>query len=66
MTHPETTLDIIGAQEIAGLLQVKTDTVHQWRKRGLLPAPDKRLAMGDIWKTQTIIDWAISTGRLSS
>ena len=63
MTAP--TVDLVGAQEIAGRLDVSIHTVHQWRTRKLLPAPDWRLGAGDIWQWTTIEAWARETGRLT-
>ena len=57
-------LDLVGAQEIATRLGVAVSTVHQWRTRQILPAPDYRLAMGDVWEWATIEEFARMTGRL--
>lgn len=57
------TLDLVGAQEIAHRLGVAVATVHQWRYRSLLPKPDWRLAMGDVWRWESIEEWAKMTGR---
>jgi hypothetical protein len=59
------TIDLVGAQEIAGRLGVTIHTVHKWRQRNLLPAPSWRLGAGDIWQWETIEAWARETGRLA-
>ncbi len=63
-TAPRPPLDVVGITEIGSMLQVPAGTVSQWRHRGLLPSPDKRLACGDLWHAGTIWDWAAQTGRL--
>lgn len=57
-------LTVVSATELALRLGVKTETVHMWRFRGLLPEPDWLLAVGPIWKWVTVERWAKETGRL--
>lgn len=54
---------VVGMAEVAALMGVKLRTVHQWRFRGVLPAPDFVVNQGPAWKTTTILKWAESTGR---
>jgi hypothetical protein len=54
---------LVGIAEIADRLGVERDTVHKWRYRRLLPAPDYRLAVGPVWEWDTIDRWAKATGR---
>lgn len=57
-------IDAVSIAEIAEMLQVNPGTVSKWRRRGLLPEPDRRLAAADLWHSATIWEWAISTGRM--
>lgn len=60
-----TTAPNLGVLEIAEFLGVKDRTVHQWRRRGVLPAPDGPRTNGAMtWKRATILEWAGQTGRL--
>lgn len=52
-----TTLRLMGISEIAELLNVRPDTVSQWRNRGKLPPPDAVLKMGAVWRAETIEEW---------
>lgn len=54
----------VGIAEIAGRLDVKRQTVDQWRHRGLLPEPEWTVSGNPAWKWQTIERWARDTGRL--
>ena len=56
--------DLLGNVEIAALLGVKIQTVHVWRTRGALPPPDYTLSSTPVWFRKTIVEWALSTGRL--
>lgn len=61
MTIPE----IVGLQEIADLLEVGRRTPHAWQYRRLLPPPDFDSINGlRAWRTTTILQWAVNTGRL--
>ncbi len=48
---------LYGIKEIADEVAVDRHTVAQWYRRGKLPPPDHRLAMGPIWEEQTIALW---------
>ena len=56
-------MKVVGMSEVADLMGVKLRTVHQWRFRGVLPAPDFTVNDGPAWKVTTIQKWAKSTGR---
>lgn len=53
----------LGAVEIARLLEVQSNTVHMWRKRGLLPPPSGEVSGQPWWPRSEIIAWAKSTRR---
>ena len=57
--------DLVGPQEIALWLGVQANTVHQWNKRGLLPAPLLTISGVPIWHGEAIEAWGHETGRLS-
>ncbi len=54
----------VGAAEIAARLRVKAQTVHTWRQRGLLPAPQWTVSGQPAWDWLEIEEWAKRTGRL--
>lgn len=56
--------DPVGADEIARRLDVKPETVHQWRYHALLPDPDYTVSGRPAWDWRTIEKWARATGRL--
>lgn len=53
----------MGIAEIAHMLGEDRRTVAQWRSRGQMPEPDALLAMGPVWREETIARWARDTGR---
>jgi hypothetical protein len=55
---------IVGAKEIAQLLRVPPNTVHQWVKRGELPAAEGSAGGAPAWHWSTIENWAREKGRL--
>lgn len=55
---------IVGAKEIAELLRVAPNTVHQWVKRGQLPPPEGSAGGAPAWHWSTVEAWARETGRL--
>ena len=55
---------IVGQKEIAEQLRVAPNTVHQWVKRGLLPAPEGTVGGDPAWHWSTIEAWARETGRM--
>jgi hypothetical protein len=58
----------IGVNEIATLLDVKPSTVSQWGVRKNLPPVDALVGGGNtkLWRVETILNWASSTGRNSN
>ena len=48
---------IWGITEIAEALGENPRTVAQWHRRGKLPEPTERLAMGPVWTVQAITPW---------
>ena len=55
----------MGPKEVAEFLGVKRATVQQWSYRDVLPAPDFTIGKTPVWQPDTIIRWAVETGRLS-
>lgn len=47
----------MGVTEVARRLDVTRQTVAQWRSRGQMPEPDALLAMGPVWREETIAAW---------
>lgn len=56
----------VGAAEIAERLDVKPQTVHTWRHRGLMPDPRWTVSGQPAWEWREIEEWARRTGRLRS
>jgi predicted DNA-binding transcriptional regulator AlpA len=54
----------VGAAEIAARLDVKAQTVHTWRHRGVLPPPRWTVSGQPAWDWSEIEEWAKRTGRL--
>jgi len=50
----------VGIAEIAKALGVSRGLVAQWYKRGKLPEPTARLAMGPVWTAEAIDPWIAS------
>lgn len=50
--------------EPTGLFAVAPRTPHVWRDRGELPPPDEQVNAGDAWSRETILLWAVRTGRV--
>jgi len=60
--------EVVGAAEIADLLQVSRQrvsqlTADQARAANGFPEPWLRLAMGKVWLAQDVRDWAEQQGR---
>ena len=55
----------VGAAEIAKRLGVKSQTVHTWRQRKLMPPPRWTVSGQPAWDWATIEAWARRTGRMS-
>lgn len=61
----EDMIDPVGAKEIAERLGVNARTVHMWKHRDQLPAPDyDRINGTAAWEWETVLRWAGLTGRL--
>jgi predicted DNA-binding transcriptional regulator AlpA len=56
--------DLMGAAEIGELLGVSRQRVQQLISRPDFPAPAVVLAMGKVWRTADVKDWARAHGRL--
>lgn len=58
---------LLGFAEIAELAGVKVQTTWEWKKRRILPEPDRVLKPNKSqWKRSRILAWLESTGRLPS
>src|SRR5215207_5014425 len=55
---------LMGSSEIATLLGVSRQRVHQLAQREDFPVPVARLAAGPIWESADIERWARESGRL--
>lgn len=55
---------LMGLTEIAELLGVSRQRVHQLSKSPDFPEPTARLSAGLIWEREAIEAWARQTGRL--
>jgi predicted DNA-binding transcriptional regulator AlpA len=55
---------VVGAAEIAAMLGVSRQRVQQLVSRPDFPEPDAVLAMGKVWRTADVEDWARAHGRL--
>jgi hypothetical protein len=55
--RPATTAELVSIGEIAELTGLAVHTIRTHRKRGKLPAPDYELAVGPVWKRETIERW---------
>lgn len=54
----------MGPHELAEFLGVKRATVQQWSFREVLPARDYTVGGFPAWELETVIAWAVETGRL--
>ncbi|WP_223162774.1 helix-turn-helix transcriptional regulator [Nocardioides antri] len=55
---------LMGVAEIAELLGVTRQRVHQLRQLDGFPEPTSELAIGLVWESADIERWARETGRL--
>lgn len=55
---------LVSRVEIAELLNVSQQRVHQLMQRPDFPEPAADLAIGKVWKRAAILAWAQQTGRL--
>lgn len=56
-------MDIVGVAEIANILGVTRQRVHQLAETPDFPEPAAVLTAGKIWERATIMNWADKTGR---
>lgn len=54
---------LVGPQEIAAMLGVSRQRVTQLAARADFPQPVVVLAMGKVWHTEDVEEWAGRTGR---
>lgn len=59
-------MQLVGVAEIADLLGVSRQRVHQLAAREDFPEPLAVLVMGSVWERQAIDTWASASGRLTS
>lgn len=59
-------MNLVGTAEIADLLGVSRQRVHQLVARPDFPAPVAVLTSGMIWEREAVEEWARATGRLPS
>lgn len=59
-------IDLVGPDEIAARLKVRSNTVSTWRARGLLPVPVAVVSRVPLWPWPVIRAWADATRRLGS
>ncbi len=57
-------IDLVGPDEIASRLGVRSNTVSTWRARGLLPEPVATISRVPLWHWEQVRAWADATGRL--
>jgi hypothetical protein len=58
-------LDLVGVTEIAELLNVSRQRVHQMIREYLdFPAPVAEITAGKIWERKDVEDWARRSGRI--
>jgi DNA-binding transcriptional regulator YiaG len=48
---------MLGTAELAAHLGISRELTSQWFRRAKLPEPDQRLAMGPVWRVETILAW---------
>jgi prophage regulatory protein len=56
-------MDLMGAQEVAELLGISRQRVHQLAERADFPAPVAVLAAGKIWLGEDVRRWAATHRR---
>lgn len=59
-------MNLVGVAEVADLLQVSRQRVHQLAAATGFPKPVAVLSAGLIWHRRDIERWAVSQGRLQS
>jgi predicted DNA-binding transcriptional regulator AlpA len=56
-------VDLVGLTEIADMLGVSRQRVHQLAATEAFPAPEAEVSAGRLWKRAVIEKWAKATGR---
>lgn len=59
-------MQLVGVAEIADLLGVSRQRVHQLAAREDFPRPLAVLVMGSVWDRKTVEEWARETGRIGN
>jgi hypothetical protein len=59
-------VNVVGAKEIAARLGVPENTVHIWRKRGVLPKAEGTVSGMPAWNWSTITAWARARGGVTN
>ena len=54
---------ILDTEAVAVMFGVKRTTVHQWRRRGVLPEPAGFVSGSPYWNRPNLAAWAQETGR---
>ena len=58
-------VDLVGAAEIADMLGVSRQRVHQLAGEDGFPEPIGQISSGRIWTREDIDEWARQTGRIT-
>jgi len=53
---PDVPCDPVGEREIADRLGLARGTIHKWRQRGQLPAPEFTISGQPAWNWATVVD----------
>lgn len=57
-------MELVGTAEIAEMLGVSRQRVHELSKARDFPEPVALLGAGNIWQRDDIVEWARATGRV--
>lgn len=58
--------DLVDRTEIAVRLGVGLSTVSRWQRRSILPEPDVRIGALEVWRWETIGEWAKDRSRFAT
>lgn len=61
-----TSLDLLGAAELAERLGISPAALSMRRQRNLIPPPDQELRCGPIWRLATIERWEAKRARTAA
>lgn len=57
--------DPVGMGEFAAMFNIHRRTIHAWHRRDALPDAEYEAVNGcRAWERWTVLDWALSTGRV--